>query len=71
MWKRPGRDTEREREIGKSSVKSHQGLLNEEAKEDGIANLSQALKYIRLQLSILNDVLQLVVEEFQDAWKNA
>lgn len=45
---------------------THQGLLYEEAEEDGIAHLPQALEHVCLELCILDDVLQLVVEELQD-----
>lgn len=46
---------------------SHQSLLDEQTEKDGIAHLPQTLKHICLELSVFNDVLQLMVEELQDA----
>lgn len=46
---------------------SHQSLLDEQTEENGVAHLPQTLKHICLELSVLNDVLQLMVEELQDA----
>lgn len=46
---------------------SHQSLFDEQTEENGIAHLPQTLKHIGLELSVLNDVLQLMVEELQDA----
>lgn len=43
-------------------------MLYEQAEEDGIAHLPQALEHVCLELRVLNDVLQLVVEELQDPW---
>lgn len=44
-------------------------MLYEEAEQNGIAHFPQALEHICFELGILNDVLQLVVEEFQDPCK--
>ena len=44
-----------------------QSLFDEQAEEDGVPHFSQALEDVRLQLSVLNDVLELVVEELQDS----
>lgn len=49
-------------------LRTHQSLLYEQAEQDGIAHLPQALEHICFELCILNDVLQLVVEELQDPW---
>lgn len=46
---------------------THQALLDEQAEEDSIAHLPQVLEAHCLQLCILHNVLQLVVEELQDA----
>jgi len=45
-----------------------QSLLYEQAEEDGIAHLPQALEHVCLELCVLDNVLQLVVEELQDPW---
>ena len=45
---------------------AHQGLLDQQAEQDGVAHLPQALEHVCLQLSVFDDVLQLVVEELQD-----
>ena len=47
---------------------THQALLYEQAEEHSVAHLPQVLEAHRFQLRILNYVLQLVVEELQDAW---
>ena len=47
---------------------TYQTLLAEQAEEQGVAHLPQVLEADGLQLSVLHDVLQLVVEELQDAW---
>lgn len=46
---------------------THQALLYEQAEEHSVAHLPQVLEAHRFQLRILNYVLQLVVEELQDA----
>jgi len=45
---------------------SHQSLFDEQAEEDGVAHLPQALEHVGLQLGVLDDVLELMVEELQD-----
>jgi hypothetical protein len=44
-------------------------LLYEEAEQDGVAHLSEALEHVCFEFCILDDVLQLVVEELQDSWQ--
>ena len=44
----------------------YQTLLAQQTEQHGIAHFSQVLETHRLELSVLNDVLELVVEEFQD-----
>lgn len=46
--------------------RTYQSLLYEEAEQDGVAHLSEALEHVCLEFCILNDVLQLMVEELQD-----
>lgn len=46
----------------------YQTLLAEQAEQEGVAHLPQVLEAHSLQLGVLHDVLQLVVEELQDAW---
>lgn len=41
-------------------------MLYEEAEQDGVAHLSEALEHVCLEFRVLDDVLQLVVEELQD-----
>lgn len=53
------------RVLGNISV--YQALLAQQAEEQGIAHFPQVLETHGLQLSIFNDVLQLVMEEFQDS----
>lgn len=48
----------------------YQALLAEQAEQQGVAHLPQVLEAHRLELGVLHDVFQLVVEEFQDSWKN-
>ena len=50
-----------------AALGTHQALLYEQAEEHSVAHLPQVLEAHRLQLCILNYVLQLVVEELQDA----
>lgn len=38
-------------------LRTHQSLLYEQAEEDGIAHLPQALEHVCLELCVLNDVL--------------
>lgn len=38
-------------------LRTHQSLLYEQAEQDGIAHLPQALEHICFELCILNDVL--------------
>lgn len=45
----------------------YQALLAQQAEEQGVAHFPQVLETHGLQLSIFNDVLQLVVKEFQDS----
>lgn len=44
----------------------HQALLAQQTEQHGVAHFSQVLETHRLQLSILNNVFELVVKEFQD-----
>lgn len=46
----------------------YQALLTQQTEQDGVAHLPQVLETHSLELSVLNDVLQLVVEELQDTW---
>lgn len=46
----------------------YQALLTQHTEQDGVAHLPQVLETHSLELSVLNDVLQLVVEELQDTW---
>lgn len=48
----------------------YQALLAQQAEQHGVAHLPQVLEAHRLQLGVLHDVLQLVVEELQDSWRN-
>lgn len=52
---------------GGPRLTTHQALLDEQAEEDGVAHLAQVLEAHGLQLRVLHDVLQLVMEELQDA----
>lgn len=45
----------------------YQTLLAQQTEQDGVAHLPQVLEAHRLQLGVLHDVLELVVEEFQDS----
>lgn len=54
---------------GFCGFRTYQSLFYEEAEQDGVAHLSEALKHVCFELCILDDVLQLVVEEFQDPWQ--
>lgn len=54
-------------DAGPAALGTHQALLYEQAEEHSVAHLPQVLEAHRLQLCILNYVLQLVVEELQDA----
>lgn len=45
----------------------YQTLLAQQAEQQGIAHFPQVLETHGLQLSIFNDVFQLVVKEFQDS----
>lgn len=49
------------------SASVYQTLLAQQAEEQGIAHFPQVLEAHGLQLSILNDVFQLVVKELQDS----
>ena len=53
----------------KSLVCPYQALLAQEAEEEGVADLPQVLEAHGLELCILYDVLQLVVEELEDPWR--
>lgn len=44
----------------------YQALLAQQTEQHGVAHLPQILETHRLELSVLNDVLQLVVKELQD-----
>lgn len=48
------------------SCDPYQTLLAQQTEQEGVAHLPQVLETHRLELSIFNDVLQLVVKEFQD-----
>lgn len=50
-----------------AELRTHQALLNKQAEENSIAHLPQVLEAYGFQLCILHNVLQLVVEELQDA----
>ena len=53
----------------KRRVCPYQALLAQEAEEEGVADLPQVLEAHGLQLGILHYVLQLVVEELKDPWR--
>lgn len=52
-----------------SYIDPYQTLLAQQAEQQSIAHFPQVLETHRLQLSVLNDVLQLVVKELEDPWK--
>lgn len=51
----------------RSNISLYQTLLAQQAEQQGIAHFPQVLETHGLQLSIFNDVFQLVVKEFQDS----
>ena len=57
------------RRTNPSGLRTHQRLLDQQAEQDGVAHLPQALEDVGFELCVLDDVLQLVVEELQDPWE--
>lgn len=48
------------------AYEAYQTLLAQQTEEEGVSNFSQVLETHRLELGVLDNILQLVVEELQD-----
>lgn len=49
---------------------SYQSLFDEQTEENGVSNFPQTLEDVGLELSVFNDVLELMMEELQDTWND-
>lgn len=52
--------------LSRSRCDPYQALLAQQTEQHGVAHFPQVLETHRLELGVLDDVLQLVVEELQD-----